>query len=191
MTRVPRIYNSKGEEIDTLPFIFGVVRREDSKYLYDLTIRPLDPSVLMLVDYYDGRNNYVETYKRENYDATFQYDDEKDEIVLYVMEGIDVAIFNMCSLLGIGKLSLDDAVPYYVDGFAPIHDKVSMITFTLEEFKQLDGMVALLKIKPQYIMFKGLLLGSRYIRDDVEDGDNIPNFKSDKLKRGEKLFVWD
>jgi len=186
------IFNGETKEIDTLPFKFEVNLDEiDKFYNVRLIIRPLDPDVVIARDYYDANNKHIETRKIEQYENNVFYDDEADEIRLNVFNGFDVAIFNMCSLLGIGRVGLDDAVPYSYLGFAPVHDKVQTITFTLEEFKQLDGFVALFKFTPHFILFKGLLIGANYIHSDVHDGDVVPDFRSEKLLRGEKLFKWD
>ena len=186
------MYNFKGIEIDTTPFVFGVELDELEEHNNaKLTIKPLDNRVLIARDYYDINNNYVGADRCENYGANFFYNDEDDELVLNVFNGFDVALFNISSLLGIGRIELHDEVPYNENGFAPVHDKVWTITWTLEEFKQLDGWVAMIKLTSTAILFKGLLVGANYIHRDVKSGDDVPDFKSEKLLRGENLFILD
>ena len=119
------------------------------------------------------------------------YNDEDDELILSIHTGFDVALFNICSLLGIGRVELDEGVEYEVNGFAPVHDKVWQLRMTLEEFKQLDGFVSMIKFTPHFILFKGLLIGANYIHKGVKDGDVVPDFRSEKLLRGEDLFLID
>ena len=186
------MYNARGIEIDCAPFIFNVELDElETLNNAKLTIKPVDPSILIARDYFDEHNKHVGADRLEVYESNFFYDDEDDEIVLNVFNGFDVAIFNICSLFGIGRLTLDDAVPYEENGFAPVHDKVSLITFTLEEFKKLDGFVAWFKFTKHFILFKGLVIGANYIHRDVCEGANVPFFVSDQLLRGEKLFLLD
>lgn len=185
-----RMYNHTGEEIDSTPFVFGVDLDElDSKSIAKLNIKPFDNRVLIARDYYDMQGKYVESDRCECFETPFLYYEDKDELILDVFNGFDVALFNISALLGIGRVEIADEVPCDKKGFAPVHDKVRRIKWTLEEFKQLDGHVALIKFKPYGILFKGLLIGANYIRDDVYDGDRIPNLKSSELQRGENLFI--
>lgn len=188
------IYDREGKKIDTLPFIFNVELDELEKHNnIKLEIKPIDPDVVIARYHYETDQTHIDPYDFEigTYETNIFYNDEDDEIFMNVFNGFDVAIFNICSLLGIGRVELDDAVKYSYLGFAPIHDKVSRIKLTLEEFKQLDGFVAVFKFTPHFILFKGLLIGARYIHSDVHEGDVVPDFKSDKLLRGENLFKWD
>ena len=187
-----RIFNKNGEELEVCPFIFEVNLDDLENFNnVQLICRPVDPGVVIGRDYFDSNNKHVETHRIHNCFTDMFYNDEDDEIILYVFTGFDVAVFNMCSLLGIGRIDLDSGVPYEENGFAPVHDKVTAITFTLEEFKQLDGLVALIKFTPHFVLFKGLLIGANYIHEDVKTGDVTPDFRSEKLLRGEKLFLWD
>lgn len=184
--------NKYGDEIACAPFIFGVDLDDlETHYCARLTIKPLDPAVVVYRDYFDINNKYVSSNRLEEYETNFFYNDEDDKIILNVFNGFDVALFNISSLLGIGRLELADEVPYMSNGFAPVHDKVRTITWTLEEFKQLDGWVAWFKFTPHFILFKGLVIGANYIHEDVKDGDVVPDFRSEKLLRGENLFLLD
>ena len=189
------IYNANGEVIDACPFIFKI-DLDDLEELNNarLILKPLDPCVVITLDYYETNEDEIdpaEFQRLKDFKIDFFYNDEDDEIVLNVFNGFDVALFNICSLLGIGRIHIDESVPYNENGFAPVHDKVSTLTFTLEEFKMLDGFVAWFKFTPHFILFKGLLIGANYIHESVEDGAGVPSFKSDKLLRGEKLFLID
>ena len=62
---------------------------------------------------------------------------------------------------------------------------------TLEEFKQLDGFISMIKFTRHFNLFKGLLIGANYIHEEVKDGDVVPDFRSETLLRGEKLFLID
>lgn len=189
------MYNKQGEVIDACPFKFEVSLDELEKYNNArLIIKPLDPCVIITRDYFEWSEAEInpQDFKRvDYYDANFFYNDEDDKLVLNVFNGFDVAIFNMCSLLGIGRITLRPEVPYNENGFAPVHDKVGEIIFTLEEFKQLDGHVVWLKFTKHFILFKGLLIGANYIHESVKNGDRVPNFKSSVLQRGERLFLMD
>ena len=189
------MYNNQGEEIDAAPFIFNVELDElETLNNVKLMLKPLDPCVVITRYYYEHDESEIDPYNFERvkrYETNFFYNEEDDELVLNVFNGIDVALFNICSLLGIGRVELDDAVPYDENGFAPVHDKVSLLKFTLEEFKQLDGCVVMLKCTPHFTLFKGLLIGANYIHEDVHGGDHVPDFKSNVLKRGENLFLLD
>ena len=189
------IYDKNGEIVDACLFKFtvdldGVEKINNAR----LILKPLDPCVVVARRYFKDNESNADPYNyeiiKEFYVDAF-YDDEDDEINLNIIGGFDVAIFNICSLLGIGRLHLDDAVKYSCVGFAPIHDKVSSIKLTLEEFKMLDGFVACLKFTDNFVLFKGLVIGANYIHEDVHDGDVVPKFNSDKLLRGENLFLLD
>ena len=185
------MYNKQGEEIDTAPFIFNVELDELETYNNaKLVLKPLDPCVVITREHFDLNNNHTGLFERvKKYETNVFYDDENDLIMFNIWNGFDVALFNICSLLGIGHVELDDHVPNDENGFAPIHDKVSLLKFTLEEFKQLDGFVAMFKFTQHFILFKGLLIGANYIHESVNDGDVVPDFKSNVFKRGEKLFL--
>lgn len=190
-----KMLNKKGEEIDACPFIFNVELDELETYNnVKLILKPLDPCVVITRQYYERSEDEIDPHKFERvkaYTSNFFYNDEDDTLMLNVFNGFDVAIFNICFLLGIGRLELADEVPYNENGFAPVHDKVRTITFTLEEFKKLDGFVAWFKFAPPFILFKGLVIGANYINDSVENGDSVPNYNSDVLLRSEKLFLLD
>lgn len=185
------MYNKQGEEIDTAPFIFNIELDELETYNNaKLVLKPLDPCVVITREHFDLNNNHTGLFERvKKYETNVFYDDENDLIMFNIWNGFDVALFNICSLLGIGHVELDDHVPNDENGFAPIHDKVSLLKFTLEEFKQLDGFVAMFKFTQHFILFKGLLIGANYIHESVNDGDVVPDFKSNVFKRGEKLFL--
>ena len=189
------MFNKQGEEIDSCPFVFNVDLDELEQYNnVKLTIKPVDPCVVITRNYYEFDESEIDPHdfvRVESYDADFFYNDEKDELFLNVFNGFDVALFNISALLGIGRVTLRDEVPYMENGFAPVHDKVSTIIWTLEEFKQLDGFVAVFKFTKHFILFKGLLIGANYIHSDVDEGDVVPDFRSEKLLRGEKLFLID
>ena len=108
----------------------------------------------------------------------------------YTMYNKQGEIIHSCPF--IFNVELDDIVPYNEQGFAPIHDKVSRIKFTLEEFKMLDGFVAWFKFTKHFILFKGLVLGYNYINERVGD-ERVPHYFSegDMYARGEKLFLMD
>ena len=191
------MYNKQGEIIHSCPFIFNVELDELEKfYNVKLILKPLDPSVVITRYYYEyDESEITDPYDFERvpaYESNFFYNDESDELFLNVFNGFDVALFNICSLLGIGHIELDDIVPYNEQGFAPIHDKVSRIKFTLEEFKMLDGFVAWFKFTRHFILFKGLVLGYNYINERVGD-ERVPHYFSegDMYARGEKLFLMD
>lgn len=189
------VYNSKGEVIDTLPFKFGVNLDElETCYNARIQVKPVDPHVVIASYYYEKDENEINPHDFKRiceFTGNYFYNDEDDEIIVSIHNGFDVAVFNMCSLLGIGRVSLDETVPVQENGFAPVHDKVMSIKLTLEEFKQLDGFVAVFKFTPHFILFKGLLIGANYIHSDVDEGDVVPDFRSEKLLRGENLFKWD
>ena len=187
--------NKQGEIIHACPFIFSVELDELEKfYNAKLILKPFDPSVVITRQYYEFDESEIDPQDFERipaYQNDFFYNDEADEIVLNVFNGFDVALFNISSLLGIGRIDLADEVPYNENGFAPIHDKVRTITWTLEEFKMLDGFVAWFKFTKHFIFFKGLVIGANYIDDSVKSGDRVPAFDSDVLLRGERLFIVD
>ena len=184
--------NQYGDEIACAPFVFNVELDELEEHdNVKLTIKPLDPTVAIYRDYFDIKGEQIDARKLEAYESNFFYNSEDDELFLNVFNGFDVALFNISSLLGVGRVTLRDEVPYMENGFAPVHDKVSTISWTLEEFKQLDGWVAWFKFTPHFILFKGLVIGANYIHESVQHGDDVPDFKSEKLLRGEKLFLLD
>ena len=189
------VFNSKGEVIDTLPFKFEVNLDElETCYNARIQVKPVDPHVVIASYYYEKDENEINPHDFKRiceFTGNYFYNDEDDEIIVSIHNGFDVAVFNMCSLLGIGRVSLDETVPVQENGFAPVHDKVMSIKLTLEEFKQLDGFVAVFKFTPHFILFKGLLIGANYIHSDVDEGDVVPDFRSEKLLRGENLFKWD
>lgn len=186
------MFNKFGVEIDSAPFIFNVELDElESLNNVKLTIKPLDPCVVIFRTYFDINDKYDGAECIEQYETNFFYNDEDDKIMLNVFNGFDVALFNISSLLGVGRIEIDEDVPYLDNGFAPVHDKVWTISWTLDEFKQLDGWVSWFKFTKHFIYFKGLLVGANYIHADVHDGDRVPDFRSEKLLRGEKLFLLD
>jgi len=189
------IYNANGDVIEALPFKFEVNLDElDTCNNARIIVKPLDPRVVIASYYYEHDESEINPhdFKRiEEFTGNYFYNDEDDELKVAVHNGFDVAVFNMCSLLQIGRIHLDDYVEPEENGFAPVHDKVLTITLTLEEFKQLDGFVAWCKFTPHFILFKGLVIGANYIHESVCEGDVVPDFRSEKLLRGEKLFLLD
>ena len=189
------IYDKEGNKIDALPFKFEVNLDElETCYNARIQVKPLDPCVVIARYYYEKDENEINPHDFKRiceFTGNYFYNDEDDEIIVSIHNGFDVAVFNMCSLLGIGRVSLDETVPVQENGFAPVHDKVMSIKLTLEEFKQLDGFVAVFKFTPHFILFKGLLIGANYIHSDVDEGDVVPDFRSEKLLRGEELFLID
>ena len=189
------IYDKNGDVIDSLPFKFEVNLDElDKFHNARILVKPLDPAVVIASYYYEWQEDEIDPqdFKRiKEFSGDYFYNDEADELLVAIHTGFDVAVFNMCSLLGIGRLELDDYVEYEENGFAPVHDKVLYIHLTLEEFKQLDGFVAWFKFTKHFILFKGLVIGANYIHKDVHDGDVVPDFRSEKLVRGERLFLLD
>ena len=188
------IYDKYGNVIDACPFIFGVDLDElETNNCATLTLKPLDPCVVIARYYYERNESEIDPHdfdRVEKFTTPFFYNDEDDELILNVFNGFDVALFNICSLLNIGQIELADEVPYNEHGFAPIDDKVRLLKFTLEEFKQLDGFVAWFKFAPPFILFKGLVIGANYIHEDVKDGD-VPFFRNENLQRGENAFLLD
>ena len=188
-------YDKQGNKTDALPFKFEVNLDElEAHHNARILVKPLDDDVVIARYYYEYDKSEIDPYKFdkvEYFEGNYFYNDEDDEIILAVHTGFDVAVFNMCSLLGIGRVELDEYVEYEANGFAPVHDKVWQLKMTLEEFKQLDGFVSMIKFTPHFILFKGLLIGANYIHEDVHDGDHVPDFKSNVLKRGENLFLLD
>lgn len=189
------IYNKNGEVIDSCPFKFEVNLDEiETHHNARLIVNTLDPHVVIASYYYKRDESEIDPhdFKRlDEFTGNYFYNDEDDEIIVAIHNGFDVAVFNMCSLLGIGRIHLDDHVEYEENGFAPVHDKVVYFKLTLDEFKMLDGFVAVCKFTRHFILFKGLLIGANYIHESVQDGDGVPDFRSEKLLRGERLFLLD
>ncbi len=186
------MYNGDGELIDAAPFMFNVELDELEQYCnVKLTLKPVDPCVVMTREYFDIKGERAGFERVKEYSFNFFYNEDDDKLVLNVFNGFDVALFNMSSLLGIGRVTLRDEVPYMENGFAPVHDKVSTISWTLEEFKMLDGWVAWFTFTEHFVYFKGVVIGANYIHEDVEEGEDVPDFRSDLLLRGEKLFLLD
>jgi hypothetical protein len=190
------MYDKQGNVIDSCPFIFNVELDELEAFNnVKLNLKPLDPCVVITRQYYEfDESEITDPYdfeRLEVYENNFFYNDEDDKLVLNVFNGFDVALFNISSLLGIGRVEIADEVPANELGFAPVHDRVRTITWTLEEFKKLDGFVAWIKFAPPCILFKGLLIGSNYVHESVESDDRVPMYDSDVLLRGEKLFLLD
>lgn len=193
------MYNKHGEEIDTAPFVFNTEIIQHDNYKEGLlTIKPLDPYVQMTSEYYETDENGLIHYEGDvehipDFKTSFFYDTPDDELTLNVHNGFDVALFNICSLLGIGQFTLHPEVPYR-DGVAPIHDKVNELKFTESEFKDLDGHVALFKFTDNdFILFKGLLLGANYVNKNIEDyvGVHVPRYDDTTLKKGANMFLTD
>ena len=187
------IYDKEGNKIDALPFKFEVNLDElETHHNARILVKPLDPCVVIARYYYEHDESEIDPHdfdRLEYFEGNYFYNDEDDEIILAIHTGFDVAVFNMCSLLGIGRVELDEGVQYSYLGFAPVHDKVWQLRMTLEEFKQLDGFISMIKFTKHFILFKGLLIGANYIHESVNDGDVVPDFKSNVFKRGEKLFL--
>lgn len=110
------MYDKFGKKIDACPFIFEVELDEVETYNnVKIAIKPLDHCVVITRHYYEFDESEIDPqdYIRvKAYDSNFFYNDEEDKITLSIFNGFDVAIFNICSLLGIGRLELDDYVPY-------------------------------------------------------------------------------
>lgn len=122
-----------------------------------------------------------------------QYDKAQDKIEIIVNNGFDVFIFNICALLGIGRIAIDEDVEplglfQAMEGFLPIQERVKSITFSLEEFKMLDGFVGKFSICNPSIDFLNLRIAIKEISESVCDGSETPEVKSEYLKRGEYLF---
>ena len=190
-----KMFDKEGKLIDSCLFKFEVNLDELEKFNNaKLILKPLDPSIKIVRYYFKADKGTLDPYDVErvdSYESNFFYNDDDDEFVLNVFNGFDVAIFNICSLLGIGHVDIDESVPCNDLGFAPVHDRVSALTFTLEEFKMLDGFVARFKFTPHFILFKGLVIGANYLHENVKNGDRVPDFKGEDLLRGEKLFLMD
>lgn len=189
------IYDKNGEVIEALPFKFEVNLDElEAFHNARILVKPVDPDVVIARYHYETDPNEIDPHdfeRVEYFEGNYFYNDEADELEIGVHNGFDVALFNMCSLLQIGRITLDEYVEFEENGFAPVHDKVSTVRLTLDEFKKLDGFVAWCKITKHFILFKGLVIGANYIHESACDGDVVPDFKSEKLLRGEKLFLID
>ena len=120
------IYDREGNKIDALPFKFEVNLDElESHHNARILVKPLDPCVVIARYYYERDPNEIDPYKFDNvefFEGNYFYNDEDDELILSIHTGFDVALFNICSLLGIGRVELDEGVEYEVNGFAPVHD---------------------------------------------------------------------
>lgn len=177
-----------GNELDTALFEFDVnLDNLETEHIAKLTIKLADPSIMIYRDYYDYQGYFAGTTSDISYESNFVYYEDEDELILNVFNGFDVAIFNICALLGMGKFTRDYSVPYDEENFVEIDDSVQTITFTLEEFKKLHGFMAWFRFNNPFIEFKGLSIGSNYLHDSCHNGA-IPDYWSDNMKRGEKFI---
>ena len=158
-----------------------------------LLLKPYEHDVEIAIVHY-GFDWQIEHEKRLDYfTLTCYYDKREDMIEILIDNGFDVFIFNICALLGIGRLNIIENVEplglfQAMEGFLPIHERVRSILLTLEEFKLLDGFVGKFSLCNPSIDFIRLVIAFDSIHESVCDGAHVPYMKSSLLKRGESLI---
>lgn len=161
-----------------------------------LLLKPYEQDVEIAIVHY-GLDWKIDDMKGLDYFILdCSYNKSEDKIEINVNNGFDVFIFNICALLGIGRLTIDkDVEPLGVfqamEGFFNVNERVKSIILTLEEFKLLDGFVGKFSICNPSIDFLSLQISIKEISESVCDGADIPEIKSECLKGGEKLYKLD
>ena len=161
-----------------------------------LFLKPLERDVEIAIVHY-GQDWKIDDKKGLDYFILdCNYDKREDKIEIIVNNGFDEFIFNICALLDIGRLTINEDVEplglfQAMDGFFNVNDRVKSIILSLEEFKLLDGFVGEFSICNPSIDFLSLRIAIKEISESVCDGAHVPEVKSEYLKRGESLLIWD
>ena len=187
------IFYKNGKEIRS-SFLKTEINTQDVENgLLSISLKPEDDEVLILRKNYDINTWAVRNViSLDSFILNCVYDEIHDSIEFNIHSSFDLFIFNICALLGIGTLKVNDKyVEFDEHGFAQIFQRVSVFYLTLEEFKMLDGFVGRFTLHGSSISFDGLLLNYKRIHESVSDGAHIPDLKSKLLERGEFLFEWD
>jgi len=157
-----------------------------------LKLTPYDEDVMILRKYYDNAWNVENMHTLDCFFIDCIYDDINDSIEFNMHTSFDLFLFNICALLGIGRLKTsDDFVDIGENGFAHIYQRVNVFYLTLEEFKLLDGFIGKFTLNGSSVSFDGLFMRFDCIHESVSDGADVPDVKSKLLKRGERLLVID
>ena len=187
------VFIKNGKEIRSNTLMTEINLDNLEKGLLKISLKPYDENVTILRKHYNDKTwrvDFMHTIEEIILDCV--YNDIDDSIEFNLHASFDLFIFNICALLGIGTLKINDK---YVDigknGFAHIFQRVQVFYLTLEEFKLLNGFVGIFTFNGSSISFDGLLMRYDCIHESVSDGAAIPDFDSDCLKRGEKLFLFD
>lgn len=162
---------------------------EDNKV--QLLLKPYESDVEIAIVHYGQDWNIDDKRGLEYFTLNCNYDNVEDKIEIKVFNGFDEFIFNVCSLLRIGHITLDEDVSFDKMTFAPICERVKSIILSLEEFKMLDGFVGKFSICNPSFDFISLMISVKGIHESVCDGSETPEVNSELLLRGEKLFMWD
>lgn len=153
-----------------------------------LILSPLDKDVRIVQETYNDNDELEGVFNVGVFKQDIDYNKENNTFEIEVKTGFDVFIFNICALLNVGKLTIDEDVKPSESRFAPIQERVKSITLYLEEFNALDGFVGEFAINETSIDFKGLVINCQAIHESVESGAYVPDFESDEILRGESLF---
>lgn len=157
-----------------------------------LLLKPYEIDVEIAIVKYGLDWKYKKVKGLEYFTLTCNYDKLEDKIEIAILNGFDVFIFNICALLGIGHIAIDEDVEpsglfQAMEGFFSIEDRVKSITLSLEEFKLLDGFIGEFSLCNPSFDFIKLVISLKSIHESVCDGAHVPDVKSKCLKGGEDL----
>ena len=161
-----------------------------------LLLKPYESDVEIAIVKYGNDWKFKKVKGLDYCTLTCNYNKNEDQLEIAILNGFDVFIFNICSLLDIGHIAIDEDVEpsglfQAMEGFFLIEVRVKSITLSLEEFKLLDGFIGEFSICNPSIDFIKLIISLKSIHESVCDGAHVPDVKSNNLKRSENLFIWD
>ena len=187
-----RVYLLKDDLLDSTLFKLEVLFEgfEETNQA-KLCIAPLDKEVSIVHEIYNDDNTLFDVFNIGNFKQDIDFNEEKEVFEIAIKTGFDVFIFNICALLEMGKLTIDEDVKPSKNGFAPIQERVKSITLNMKEFNALDGYVCECAINEDSFDFKGLVINCQGIHESVKSGAYVPDFESDVIMRGEDLSIWD
>lgn len=182
----------KDKEIDSSVLKLEVVLDilDDTNHA-QLMLSPIDEDVQIVQETYDDDKKLLGVFNVGVFKQDVSYNKEHNLFEFGIKTSFDVFIFNICALLDIGKLTIDENVKLSETGFAPIKERVKSISLTLEEICSLNGFLGKFSIIDNSIDFKGIVLNLQAIHESVSDGEHIPDVKSNLLKRSENLYLWE
>lgn len=156
-----------------------------------LKLEPIDKDVRIVQETYDINNNILGVYNVGVFKQDIAYNKQLDVFDIAIKTSFDVFIFNICVMLGIGKLTIDESVKTSENGFAPIEERVKTLSLSLEELKCINNFIGEFSLKDTSIDFKGLVFNVEGIHENVKDGALMSEVKCNLLKRSENLIKWD
>lgn len=186
----------KGDDIFDTCFLVCEVNldRIGDNYV-ELRLRPNSDDIEIVREWYHDNDEFEGAQTIECFRLECAYDKEHDRIEISKINSFDKFVLNVCSLLGLGRITLfyNDVEEIerreHVSSIS--ENNISAIILTLDEFKLLDGFYGLFEITGVRKVFKGFQMSIEALKELECDDFKRVDKRKEYLLRGENLFKWD